>query len=71
MSHRFVVRIGNDNIEYDKFEDIPKDFDHVIEFSPEIPPPPHTDAQHHEIDNWANRFDELMEREHASSCKKR
>jgi hypothetical protein len=56
---------------FDQFDDIPYYFDHVIEFSPEIPPPPHTDAQHQEIDQWHDLFQELMRREHASSSQSR
>ncbi len=53
--------------EYTRYEDIPDVFDHVIEFCPEIPPGPHTQAQHDEIDAWVPRFERLMEIEHARS----
>ena len=49
--------------EFTDYADIPSVIDNVIEFSPEVPPPPHTDAEHAEIESWAERFDELMERE--------
>lgn len=48
--------------EYSEFEAIPDRFDYLIEFQPEIPPSPHTDEQHQDIDAWGDRFDELMER---------
>jgi hypothetical protein len=57
--------------EFNDFGQIPLHIDHVIEFQPEIPPPPHTTAQHQEIDQWQDRFWELMEREYASSSKTR
>jgi hypothetical protein len=57
--------------EYSRYEDIPLNFDHVIEFCPEIPPGPHTQEQHDEIDAWVPRFERLMEIEHARSSKKR
>lgn len=71
MAHRFVVRIGNDLLEYTRYEDIPERFDHLIEFSPEIPPGPHTEEQHREIDSWMPKFERLMEIESARSSKKR
>lgn len=56
---------------YTSFEDIPNDIEHVIEFAPEIPPPPHTEQEHAEIESWQGKFNALMEREYASSSKKR
>ena len=67
MGHRFVIMRGNTLAEYDLYENIPDDFDHVIEFLPEIPPEPHTPEQHEEIDSWNDKFLRLMEIEHARS----
>lgn len=53
--------------EYDRYELIPADFDHVIAFVPEIPPGPHTQEQHEEIDSWHDKFLTLMRIEHARS----
>ena len=58
---------GNILAEYDHYENIPDDFDHVIEFLPEIPLGPHTQSQHEEIDSWNDKFLRLMEIEHARS----
>ena len=55
--------------EYARYEDIPTAFDHVIEFCPEIPPGPHTQEQHDEIDSWVPKFERLMEIERARSSK--
>ena len=71
MPHRFVIMISGQLQEFDQFEHIPDVFDHVIEFLPEIPPPPHTEAQHEEIDRWHDLFQELMRREHAGSSQSR
>jgi hypothetical protein len=71
MPHRFVIMISGQLHEYARYEDIPDVFDHVIEFCPEIPPGPHTQAQHDEIDAWVPKFDRLMEIEHARSSKSR
>ena len=58
----------NDLLEmYDRYEDIPDDLDHVIEFLPEIPPEPHTVQQHEEIETWPDLFLKLMEKAYATS----
>lgn len=54
---------------YDRYDDIPDDLDHVIEFLPEIPPGPHTQQQHEEIDAWLGLFNRLMEKAYATSSK--
>ena len=71
MAHRFVVRIGHEIHTFERYEDIPAEFDNIIEFRPEIPPPPHTAEQHQEIDSWLPRFERLMEIERARSSKTR
>jgi hypothetical protein len=71
MAHRFVIMINNELHVYDQYEQIPDQFDHVIEFQPEIPPEPHTHEQHLEIDSWMPKFKKLMEIEYASSSKTR
>lgn len=55
--------------EFSRYEDIPAVFDHVIEFRPNVPPGPHTQAQHDEIESWVPRFERLMEIERARSRK--
>ncbi len=67
MPHKFVVRVAGELRTYQRYEDIPQDIEHVIEFLPEVPPPPHTHAQHEEIDSWNDKLQELMRRERASS----
>lgn len=67
MPHRFVVRVAGCLEIYDRFKDIPEEIEHVIEFRPEVPPPPHTDAQHEEIDSWNSRLQELIRRERRAS----
>ena len=52
---------------YDCYDDIPDDLDHVIEFLPEIPPEPHTQQQHKEINAWLGLFNRLMEKAYATS----
>ena len=65
--HKFVVMKNNELFTYTNYEDIPLDFDHVIEFNPTIPPEPHTEEQHKEIEQWPARLEKLMEIERARS----
>ena len=57
---------------YTKYEDIPKTFDNVIKFIPDVPEPEgengnHTDEQHLEMAKWNGRLQSLMEKERARS----
>ena len=63
MAHLFLIRDGMKYLEITKYEDIPDSFDNVIRFEPEIPPEPHTEEQHEEIEKWPGRLKELMKRE--------
>ena len=67
MTNRFVIMRQGRLETYSDFDAIPMDFDHVIEFAPEIPPGPHTDAEHDEIDQWDKRLQYLMRIENARS----
>jgi hypothetical protein len=63
MSHEFVVLIDNSLYTYDKYENIPLEFDNLIKFFPEIPEGPHTLEQHEEIEQWNDRLKDLLKRE--------
>jgi len=63
MNHEFVILINGILETYTKYEDIPESFDYVIKFLPQIPEPPHTEAQHEEIEQWNDKLQELMKRE--------
>ena len=52
-------------VTYDKYEDIPEDFEHVIKFIPNVPDEPHTEEEHTEMALWNIRLQELMEKERA------
>lgn len=72
MAHEFVI-LRNGVLEtYTNYEDIPLNFEHVIKFKVELPPEPHTDEQHEEIETWNDKLQALMniERENASRNKK-
>ena len=56
---------------FERYEDIPEEFDYLIEFVPEVPPGPHTEQEHEEIASWLDKFDRIMERQRVSSRKTR
>ncbi|MGY9107794.1 MAG: hypothetical protein ACKVG0_14955 [Alphaproteobacteria bacterium] len=64
----FQFLINGELITYDKYEDIPETFDHVIKFLPDEPEPAgedggHTEEQHKELSLWNGRLQELIKRE--------
>ena len=61
----FQFIVNGELITYDKYEDIPKDFEHVIKFIPDILAEPHTDKEHTEMALWNTKLQELMEKERA------
>lgn len=69
MTHRFVIMVKGKLEVYQNFDDIPDEFDHVIEFKPEISPGPHTHDEHDEIMLWNKKLQQLMEKERARSNK--
>lgn len=71
MNGEFVVLIDGKLHTFNNYEDIPDIFDNVIKFMPKIPPAPHTEEQHKEIDSWNDKFQKLMEKEYARSNKNR
>ena len=67
MAHEFVVLRKGILETYNKYEDIPEDFDHIIKFLPDIPDGPHTDEQHEEIESWNEKLQELLKKERNAS----
>ena len=66
----FQFIINGELVTFDKYEDIPEEFEHVIKFIPDIPEPvggSHTDEEHEELAKWNDRLQELMEKERARS----
>ena len=63
----FQFIVNGELITYDKYENIPEDFEHVIKFLPDVIPEPHTEEQHEEMAQWNTRLQELMEKERARS----
>ena len=66
----FVFKVGKELVTITNWDDVVamgEEFDHVIKFLPDVPPEPHTEKEHEEIQEWNNKFQELMEKERASS----
>ena len=63
----FQFIINGKLVTFDKYEDIPDEFEHVIKFLPDTIPEPHTEKQHEEMAQWNIRLQELMEKERARS----
>jgi len=63
----FQFIINGELVTFDKYEDIPEEFDHVIKFIPDVIPEPHTEEEHEEMAQWNIRLQELMEKERARS----
>ena len=63
----FQFIINGELVLYDKYEDIPEDFEHVIRFIPDVPPEPHTEEDHEEMTLWNTRLQKLMEKDRARS----
>ena len=63
----FQFIVNGELVTYDRYEDIPETFEHVIKFLPDIPPEPHNEEEHEEIQEWNNKFQKLMDKERASS----
>ena len=47
---------------YNKFDDIPSSFEHLISFKPDYPPEPHTEEQHNQMSKFDNYLKELITR---------
>ena len=45
----FVIKRNGKLERYNKFDDIPSSFEHLISFKPDYPPEPHTEEQHNQI----------------------
>jgi hypothetical protein len=64
---KFQFIVNGELITYDKYEDIPEKFEHIIKFIPDIPEEPHTEEEHDELSLWNERLQKLMEKERARS----
>ena len=63
MAHQFAILIDGKVQVFDNYDDIPETFENVIRFEPEVPPEPHTEEQHKEIEQWNDKLQQLLKRE--------
>lgn len=63
MKGKFTIRIGKDLFSYDNTDEIPMEFDNLIEFLPDYPKAPHTEIEHEEIASFMDMLKELQSRE--------
>ena len=59
----FVIKRNKKLERYNKFDDIPNSFEHLISFKPDYPEPPHTEEQHHEMSRLTEYLQQLVSRE--------
>jgi len=58
----FVIKKNGKLERYNKFDDIPSSFEHLISFKPDYPPEPHTEEQHNQMSKFDNYLKELITR---------
>ena len=58
----FVIKRNGKLERYNKFDDIPNSFEHLISFKPDYPPEPHPEEQHNQMSKFDNYLKELMTR---------
>ena len=58
----FVIKRNGKLERYNKFDDIPSSFEHLISFKPDYPEPPHTEEQHEEMSTYQSKLKELLNR---------
>ena len=58
----FVIKRNKKLERYNKFDDIPNSFEHLISFIPDYPEPPHTEEQHEEMSTYQSKLRELLNR---------
>ena len=63
----FQFIVNGELVTYDIWENIPEEFEHVIKFIPDVPPDPHTEDEHAEMEIWNTRLQQLLEKERARS----
>jgi hypothetical protein len=63
MKGVFEILVDGKLETYYNYNDIPEVFDNVIKFLPDVPPGPHSEDQHKELEKWVDRLRYLMEKE--------
>tara|TARA_B100001996_G_scaffold101862_1_gene76392 strand:+ start:1133 stop:1330 length:198 start_codon:yes stop_codon:yes gene_type:complete len=63
VNGQFIVKVGNNLLEFSNYNDIPDTFDNVVVFKPDYPEPPHTEEEHNFLGTFNDKLKELMKRE--------
>lgn len=63
LEGEFKVLINGKLKTFNDYNKIPMSFENLISFKFDVPPEPHTQEQHDEINKWPDRMKELMKRE--------
>ena len=63
----FQFIVNGELVTFNRYEDIPEKFEHVIRFIPDVPEEPHTGEEHAELAVWNTRLQKLLEKERARS----
>jgi hypothetical protein len=63
MTGKFVILLDGEIVTYNRFDQIPDQFDNLIEFRPDEPPSPHSHEDHELLATFNDKFKELMSRE--------
>ena len=58
----FVIKINGKLERYNKFDDIPNSFEHLISFKPDYPEGPHTEEEHKHMESFNSKLQELLSR---------
>jgi len=58
----FVIKRNKKLERYDKFDDIPNSFEHLISFKPDYPEGPHTEEEHQYMESFNSKLQELLSR---------
>jgi hypothetical protein len=65
LNHEFHILVNGKVEIYNRYEDIPERFEHIILFKPDYDheDTPHSHEEHEELDSWTHKLRELMKRE--------
>lgn len=63
MEGKFVILNNGVLNTYTRTEDIPMEFDNLIQFLPDFPEGPHTEEQHTEMNEYNEVFKSILRRE--------
>ena len=58
----FVIKINGKLERYNKFDDIPNSFEHLISFKPDYSEGPHTEEEHKHMESFNSKLQELLSR---------